>query len=440
MINVLSNVVAALKVACWCIGEYGKYLLDGISVDGETLTVSEEEVIELYHKILFACHISVATKQYGLMSLTKLSTRFPNATPKIQVIVHDAVIHDCKPMIIDYLVVFQEIIDAFGCHVQVDLQQRGVEYSQLFRRFDNMRAALLEPMPPIERDTSLMGGVGGGDDATSEVTVNGISGAAVASTNGGGSADILLLDSGGGGGGGGGLLDIISGGQTTQSQAPAAATSKDPNNLLDLLGDLDFSSGGGGPNNAVSPPAAGGGGGGSLLDGILASSNNASSSVPPPAAAVNNGGGLGDILGGLTATPPAAAAAAAPTAAAAISPSASAQPTVPVYNENGLVVSLSFNEAPSDGRATLTLRAVNNSPESVSDFLFQSAVPKSMQVELLPPSATVLDGSGGQVTQTVRVSNPNKEALRMRIRLSFCNAAGPVQFQDDLGNFPAVAW
>jgi AP-1 complex subunit gamma-1 len=47
----------------------------------------------------------------------------------------------------------QEIIDAFGSHVQVELQQRGVEYSQLFRRFDNMRAALLEPMPPLERDT-----------------------------------------------------------------------------------------------------------------------------------------------------------------------------------------------------------------------------------------------------------------------------------------------
>ncbi len=67
-------------------------------VEGEEALepVSEEEVIEVYHKILFASHISVQTKQYGLMSLTKLSTRFPNATPKIQ-----------------------EIIDAFGSHMQV---------------------------------------------------------------------------------------------------------------------------------------------------------------------------------------------------------------------------------------------------------------------------------------------------------------------------------
>ena len=50
----------------------------------------------MYHKVLFSTHISVVTKQYGLMSLTKLSTRFPNATPKIQ-----------------------EIIDAFGSSLQV---------------------------------------------------------------------------------------------------------------------------------------------------------------------------------------------------------------------------------------------------------------------------------------------------------------------------------
>ena len=68
------------------------------------------------------------------MSVSKLSTAFPGgSTPKIQ-----------------------EIIDAFGSHLEIDLQQRGVEFSQLFRKFDGMRAALLEPMPPMERDTSLV--------------------------------------------------------------------------------------------------------------------------------------------------------------------------------------------------------------------------------------------------------------------------------------------
>ena len=72
--------------------------------------------------------------QYALVSVMKLSARFPGgSTPKIQ-----------------------EMIDAFGSHVEIDLQQRGVEFSQLFRKYNGMRTALLEPMPPIERDTTML--------------------------------------------------------------------------------------------------------------------------------------------------------------------------------------------------------------------------------------------------------------------------------------------
>ena len=30
------------------------------------------------------------------------------------------------------------------------MQQRGIEFSQLFRKYDNLRPALLERMPPME--------------------------------------------------------------------------------------------------------------------------------------------------------------------------------------------------------------------------------------------------------------------------------------------------
>lgn len=42
------------------------------------------------------------------------------------------------------------IIDAFGSHLNVDLQQRSVEFSQLFKTHSNLRAALLEKMPPMQ--------------------------------------------------------------------------------------------------------------------------------------------------------------------------------------------------------------------------------------------------------------------------------------------------
>ena len=48
----------------------------------------------------------------------------------------------------------RQIIDAFGSHIDTDLQQRGVEFSALFRHYDGMRAALLEPMPPFEKESS----------------------------------------------------------------------------------------------------------------------------------------------------------------------------------------------------------------------------------------------------------------------------------------------
>ena len=397
------------QVACWCIGEYGKYLLDG-SGSG---VVSEDEVIEVYQKILFAHHTSIVTKQYGLMSLTKLSTRFPNATPKIQ-----------------------EIIDAFGSHVQIDLQQRGVEYSQLFRRFDGMRAALLEPMPPLERDTSM-------DSETATTTrQNGLPTAFEPSVNGAPGEEPLLKELLGdlpaaptkSGGDGGGLLDLIQ--SPSAGILPQPNASKNSSNLLDLLGDLDL---GGGSTALPATTVPASAVGGNLLDGILASSNT--TSLPSDTnTVVNNGNGTGGIFDGLSAAMPAAPVSA--TSPSSSSSSSSGIPPVPVYHENGLTVSLHFEHGPpSGGRATLTLRATVSS-DSVTDFLFQSAVPKSMQIEMEPPSGTVVAaGPEGGLAQIIRVSNPKGDALRMRVRLSYCAATGPVQYQSDVSNFPAdLAW
>merc|ERR1712179_130638 len=85
-----------------------------------------------YQTIIWSANISVVTKQYALMSLTKLSTRFTSVTSSIQ-----------------------QTIDAFGSHVDVDLQQRGVEFGQLFRSQSVLRPQILEPMPPMERNKSL---------------------------------------------------------------------------------------------------------------------------------------------------------------------------------------------------------------------------------------------------------------------------------------------
>ena len=48
------------------------------------------------------------------------------------------------------------MVQQFGSHLHTELQQRGVEFTQLFRNYAHLRPALMERMPPMEsrRDNS----------------------------------------------------------------------------------------------------------------------------------------------------------------------------------------------------------------------------------------------------------------------------------------------
>lgn len=66
-----------IQVAVWAIGEYGDLLLTTPVDDNMDITLpTENQVIEVYHRLLWSPQNSPTTKQYTLMSLTKLSTRF----------------------------------------------------------------------------------------------------------------------------------------------------------------------------------------------------------------------------------------------------------------------------------------------------------------------------------------------------------------------------
>ena len=398
------------QVSCWCIGEYGTFLLDGHSVDGETLVVSEDEVIEVYQKILFASHISVVTKQYGLMSITKLSTRFPNATPKIQ-----------------------EIINAFGSNLQIDLQQRGVEFSQLFRKFDNMRAALLEPMPPMEKDTSLLpAGVGSEDESKHNGNlINGNEPSLIgpeATTDGSGSLVELIggigleqttpTSSTGGGGGGQDLLDLLGGIDFSSGSSPAAPISALPT---------------GGPK--IEEP--------NLLDDILGQVNKPSQ---PSSMMMNNNtvsnNSLNDLLGGLGPMSNSSnGAQTTPVFPDGLNNQASINiPSVTAYEANGIKVSLFVKSSNTPNLISLTLEASNINHSAVKDFNFQAAVPKSMQLELFEASSTTIPPSGGKITQELKVNNPAQAVLKMRVRLSYVSPLDgqTVNYQGEVSNFPAL--
>ncbi|XP_005377123.1 PREDICTED: AP-1 complex subunit gamma-like 2 isoform X2 [Chinchilla lanigera] len=115
-----------VQVAAWCIGEYGDFLLENCE-ETEPLQVEEEEVVALLEKVLQS-HMSLpATRGYALTALMKLSTRLQGDTNRIR-----------------------QVVSIYGSCLDVELQQRAVEYNMLFQKYDHMRAAILEKMPLVD--------------------------------------------------------------------------------------------------------------------------------------------------------------------------------------------------------------------------------------------------------------------------------------------------
>lgn len=65
------------------------------------------------------------------------------------------------------------MIDVFGGHMDVELQQRSVEFSSLFSKHDNLRPSLFERMPPMENksqtSTPFQNGQATEEELTNEV-------------------------------------------------------------------------------------------------------------------------------------------------------------------------------------------------------------------------------------------------------------------------------
>lgn len=357
------------QVATWCIGEYGNLLLYGTE---SSVKVSESDIIQVYQRLLWSPQNSVITKEYALMSITKLSTRFQSDTNKIR-----------------------EIVEAFGSHVHMELQQRGVEFSQLFGKYDHLRGALLEKMPAMEASRTSAVETNGEIEADSSPSEN-YDGLLLSGLNSGtetqdSNALLVLL------GGDSGEGDVVRPAETK----PVATT--DNQDLLDLLGGLDI-----GPTIQSPAPVN------NTLPLMNSQNNILNSLSATPNYLID---GLGDT-----------------------NSNQAAPVELVAYDKNGLRINFTIErlqELPSMTVINVTVN--NNTPSTITEFLFQAAVPKTFQLQMLPPSGTVIT-PGGQITQVVRVTNPNKSTLRMRIRLSYSCNGSQIQDQGEVNNFPVEAW
>uniref|UniRef100_A0A7N6B8V5 AP-1 complex subunit gamma n=1 Tax=Anabas testudineus TaxID=64144 RepID=A0A7N6B8V5_ANATE len=249
-----------VQVASWCIGEYGDLLVSGQCEEEEPIQVTEDEVLDVLEGLLVS-------------NLSTPVTRVNNK-PK-----HDRI---------------KKVVSIYGSSIDVELQQRAVEYNALFKKYDHMRPALLERMPIMEKTA----------------------------TNG--------------------PTEIV---QTNGETEPSAVEPKHP------------------------PPVT--------------------------------------------------------------------QPSNQV--RNGLKIDFTFERAnPNPNIAVITIHAFNSTEADMTDFVFQAAVPKTFQLQLLSPSSNVVPAlNQGTVTQVIRVLNPQKVSL---IKLTYTHKGSPVQDLAEVNNFPPQSW
>jgi AP-1 complex subunit gamma-1 len=332
------------------IGEYGDALLRGGQYEEEELVkeVKESDIVDLFETILGSSYAGLIVQQYIVTASMKLTTRLTEAAQ------------------IERL---RRLLQRYSTNLDIEIQQRAVEYGNLFGQ-DQIRRGVLEkmPAPEIREEQRVLGEATKkrqskivkkkpAQAATEDLLLDlmGDSGPSTdmnGASNGNQQSQVLLADILGGGA-------PSSPSPATQSSSPAPPQSNVAN-IMDL-----FNSG---PSSSSAPAPA-------------------QSRQPPQGASM-------DLLGGMSSQPQTSA------PAAASGPAAH-----PVYNKNDLHIVFQMKR---DANAIQLLARFRNtgSFSQLSNVNLQAAVPKSQKLQLQPISTTELD-AGQEATQQMRVTSVN---------------------------------
>ena len=323
--------------AAWCIGEFGDLLLQGGQYEEEELVteVKENEVVDLFSSVLNSSYASQIVTEYIITSLMKLTTRFSEASQVDRI---------------------RRILSSNNTSLDVEVQQRAVEYTNLFA-YDGIRRGVLEKMPPpqIKEESRVLGEAtkktGKGTNRKSKVVKP--------------AEQDLLFDLMGDGDG----------------PAPPSNTNGSANNA-DLLADIL----GGGDMSSTSPPQQ------SNVNNImdLFGSSTAPSQPQPQPQQQRQAPASQDLFSGMSSPPPQ-------------QPSAPNIPTHPCYDKNDLNITLQLQRN-AEGVIQVLARFRNNSMhQSLSSVNLQAAVPKTQKLQLNAMSSPEL-GPGSEATQMLRIT------------------------------------
>lgn len=338
------------QAAAWSIGEYGDALLRGGQYEEEELVqvVKEADVVDLFASIFNSSFTTQVTTEYLLTALMKLTTRLSDAAQIERV---------------------RRMLFANQTNLDVEVQQRAVEYGNLFS-YDEIRRGVLEKMPPpqIKESSRVLG---------EAVATKKSNKAANRKSKIVKPTDQDLL------------LDLMGEG----SPAAASTTNGAQHNNADLLADI--LSGGGGfgssPAAAAASPTAPPSNISAIMD--LFGSNEPSAGTPPPAVAASTSASLPIDTFSSTTSPLAQQQAYQPSGPPA---------SFPVYNGNGLEVTMGTLRN-AEGIVQATARFRNVGSALISAVGLQAAVPKSQKLQLLAISSADL-APGQDATQLMRVA------------------------------------
>ncbi|OAX81341.1 hypothetical protein ACJ72_04314 [Emergomyces africanus] len=121
---------ALTLAASWVIGEYGDSLLRGGQYEEEELVqeVKESDIVDLFTNILNSTYATQVVTEYIITSAMKLSTRLTEPTQIERI---------------------RRLLSSRSADLSVEIQQRAVEYTNLFG-YDQIKRGVLEKMPPPE--------------------------------------------------------------------------------------------------------------------------------------------------------------------------------------------------------------------------------------------------------------------------------------------------
>jgi AP-1 complex subunit gamma-1 len=309
----------------WVLGEYGHRLLE--------TGVAGHEIIALLESVLENSYHSQIMNEYAMNALMKLSTRLPAVEGQ-----HNNLAN------------IQRIMRLYVTSLDVEIQQRSSEYSNMFSQPEEVRVGVFETMPPpeIRAENQVLGETKkpapakrGGKKSQEEELLDLMNPTPSAGPSAGGSGSMDLLN------------DLFGGGalpSSTPSPAAAGQPKSSVSDILDLFGP-------GAP--AAAPPAV-------------------ASPPPQPTSAM----GMGGLLEGLGGSP----------APAPVAPSG--PPAITVYNKNNLHITLQLQRQP-DGTVFIRARLANPSfTETLGDIQLQAAAPKGQSLQLKEISSTTIPPAG----------------------------------------------